>query len=325
MEPRLIVFWLVHLATLALFVAGLVVIVAVWLKARVPGLPANASRWRKLWAGILFILAFIFSRRIWIFLKSLVVDGLAIRRLYKTDARRWLIHASILGSWLILGILSTITGIVVEVLPRLGMTPDEVASIPIIGQMYHADVWWVALVNDLLGLLVMAGMLLVFWRRYVKKDAQLRTTRVDTLILVLLALIAFSGFPTETFRLLADYTTAPGVFAPAPELLGEKLPEVLYPVWGPQWGFVGYIPAVLIGKLPVGEGVWEVLHNVFFWSHFLIVLGLLYLLPFSRFFHIVMGPTVVAYNTTVAQEEYASHAKKGHAAPEPAAARGGQS
>jgi nitrate reductase gamma subunit len=326
MEPRLVIFWLVHLATLALFVVGLLAIVSVWLKARMPGLPDNASRWRKLWAGILFVLRFVFSRRIWIFLKSLFVDGLAIRRLYKTDVRRWLIHASILGSWLILGIVSTITGVVVEFLPRLGMTPEEAASIPIIGQLFHADVWWVALLNEVLGLVVMAGMLLVLWRRYVKKDAQLRTTRVDTLILVLLALIAFSGFPTETFRLLADYTSAPGVFAPAPEMIPpEKLPEVLYPVWGPQWAFVGYLSALVLGGLAVGEVVWEVLHNVFFWSHFLIVLGLLYLLPFSRFFHIVMGPTIVAYNTTMEQEALRAHSSKRPALTEPAAARGGRS
>jgi hypothetical protein len=145
------------------------------------------------------------------------------------------------------------------------------------------------------------------------------------LILLLLTLIVFSGFPTETFRLLADYTTAPGVFAPAPALLGEKLPAVLYPVWGPQWGFVGYIPAVVLGHLPVGEVGWEIMHNVFFWLHFLIVLSLLYLLPFSRFFHIVMGPIVVAFNTTMAREAHGSESKKGHALPEAAAVRGGQS
>lgn len=323
MEPRLIVFWLVHLATLALFVVALAAIVAVWLKASVLGLPATASRWRKLWVGIRYVLAFIFSWRIGVFLKSLIVDGLAIKRLFKTDVRRWLIHAAILGSWLVLGIVSTITGVVVEFLPRLGMTPDQVAALPIIGQTFHADVWWVALLNELLGLVVLAGMLLVLWRRYVKKDAQLRTTRVDTIILVLLTLIAVSGFPTETFRLLADYTTAPGVFQPAPALLGEKLPEVLHPVWGPAWGFVGYGLALLFGLLPVGHVGWEVMHNVFFWAHFIVVLSLLYLLPFSRFFHIVMGPVIVAYNTTRAREEERAR-KAGHAAPGAAVARGGR-
>lgn len=321
-ELRLTIFWIIHLATLALFVFGLLAIVWVWLKARMPGLPANASRWRKLRVGIVFIVKLIFSRRIWTLLKSMIVDGLAVRRLYRTNKWRWLIHASILGSWLILGIVSTITGVVVEILPLLGMAPEKAAALPLIGQLFHADVWWVALLNDVLGLIVLGGMLLVLFRRYVRKDTQLRTTRVDTIILVLLTLIAVSGFPTETFRLLADYTEA-GVFSPSPAMLGEKLPEVLHDVWGPEWGFVGYLGALVFSGLHASQEVWEVLHQVFFWLHFVIVLGLLYLLPFSRFFHIIMGPVIVAYNSLVEQETHGAR-HKGHTPSQPAPAKGGQ-
>ena len=67
------------------------------------------------------------------------------------------------GSWLVLGIFSTVTGFVVEILPLLGMSPVEAASLPLIGPLYHADVWWVALVNELLGLVVLA--LYVFLER----------------------------------------------------------------------------------------------------------------------------------------------------------------
>ena len=324
-EMRLIIFWIVHLATLGLFVVGLVFIVAMWLKARVPGLPAGASRWRKLWAGIGFLIGCIFSRRIWLFLKALLADGIAIRRLLHTDRRRWLIHLAVFGSWLILGIVSTITGVVVEFLPLFGMAPEKAAALPIIGQTFHADVWWVALLNDVLGLVVLIGMALILWRHYVKKDAQLRTSRTDTLILTLLTLIALSGFFAEAFRLLADYTTPAGAFAPAVGMLPlEKFPDVLHPVWGPQWGFIGYGLALAFGALGLSPEVWEVVHNVFFWLHFVIVLGVLYYLPFSRFFHVIMGPVIVAYNTAMDQAGHGGGAKK-HGAPRPAAAKGGQS
>ena len=324
-ETRLIVFWIVHLATLGLFIGGLVVIVAMWLKAKVPGLPVGASRWRKLWAGIGFVIGFILSRRIWLFLKALFVDGIAIRRLLHTDRRRWLIHLAVFGSWLILGIVSTITGVVVEFLPLFGMAPEKAAALPIIGQTFHADVWWVALLNDVLGLVVLIGMALILWRHYVKKDAQLRTSRTDTLILTLLTLIALSGFFAEAFRLLADYTTPAGAFAPAVGMLPlEKFPDVLHPVWGPQWGFIGYGLAMAFGALGLSPEVWGVVHNVFFWLHFAIVLGVLYLLPFSRFFHVIMGPVIVAYNTAMDQWEHGRGAKK-HGTPQPTAATGGQS
>jgi nitrate reductase gamma subunit len=324
-EMRLIIFWIVHLATLGLFVVGLVFIVATWLKARVPGLPLSASRWRKLWAGIGFLIGFIFSRRIWLFLKALLVDGVAIRRLLHTDLRRWAIHMSVFGSWLILGIVSTITGVVVEFLPLFGMAPEKAAALPIIGQTFHADVWWVALLNDVLGLVVLVGMVLILVRHYVGKNAQLRTSGSDTAIFILLTLIAVSGFFTEAFRLLADYTTPAGAFAPAVGMLPlDKFPDVLHPVWGPQWGFIGYGLALAFGALRLGPEVWGIVHNVFFWLHFVIVLGVLYYLPFSRFFHVIMGPVIVAYNTAVDKAGHGGGAKK-HGAPQPAAAKGGQS
>jgi hypothetical protein len=238
-------------------------------------------------------------------LKALVTDGMVHRRLYRTDLRRWAVHIAVFGSWLILGVFSTVTGVVVEILPLLGMSPAEAASVPIIGPLYHADVWWVALLNEVLGLVVLGGMVLVVYRRYFQKDPQLRTMPADTIVIALLALIAFSGFPTETFRYLADYTTPTGAFSPAPTMLSpEKYPPVLYDLWGPQFGFAGYISAVVLGALRLSPGFWEVLHNISFWLHFVIVAGLLFLLPFSRFFHVIMSPVIVAYNTMVDRETH---------------------
>jgi nitrate reductase gamma subunit len=302
-DLRLTVFWVIHLLMLGLFVVEIAFVGSVWLKARIPGLSRDASRWRKLGATISFALKLILSRRIWVLLKSLVRDGMVHQRLYRRDLRRWLVHISVFGSWLLLGIVSTITGVVVEFLPLFGMSPEQAASIPLLGHLFHADVWWVALVNEILGLVVMGGMLLVVYRRYIQKDPQLRTIPADTVTIALLTIIAFSGFPAEVFRLLADYTTAAGAFAPDPTMLSpDKLPAVLYDVWAPQWGFVGYLSALILGGLRLSPGVWEVLHNLFFWLHFVIVTALLYYLPFSRFFHVIMSPVIVAYNTMTEQE-----------------------
>jgi hypothetical protein len=314
-DLRLTVFWIAHLILLGLFAVELVFILSVWLKARVPGLPADASRWRKLGAVMGLVLSTIFSRRIWSLLKALVVDGMVHRRLYRANLRRWSIHIAVFGSWLVLGVLSTITGLVVEILPLLGMSPMQVASLPLIGHLYHADVWWVALLNELLGLTVLAGMFLVIYRRYIQKDPQLRTMPADNVVIALLTLIALSGFPAETFRLLADYTTPVGVFRPDPAMLSAvKFPAVLYDVWGPQWGFLGYLSAALLGTLRLSPDVWTVLHNVSFWLHFVIVTALLFLLPFSRFFHVIMSPVIVAYNTTMERE---ARQRERHSVPQP--------
>jgi hypothetical protein len=132
----------------------------------------------------------------------------------------------------------------------------------------------------------------------------LRTGPIDNTIILLLTLIAFSGVFTESFRLLADYTTAAGTFAPSYTMLpAEKFPEALQPVWGPQWGFLGYGIAWLLGLLKVSPGAWNVVYNVVFWLHFVIVSALLYYLPFSRFAHVIAGPVVVAYDTMLDAEK----------------------
>jgi hypothetical protein len=169
-----------------------------------------------------------------------------------------------------------------------------------------------------LGLIVLGGMLLVIYRRYVQKDPQLRTLPADSLVLLLLTLIAFSGFPTETFRLLADYTTATGAFAPDPTMLPpDKFPPALYDVWGPQWAFAGYLSALALGMLRLGSGLWQVLHGFSFWLHFIIVALLLFLLPFTRFFHVIMSPVIVAYNTLLDGEAHRGRGRAQRELPPP--------
>ena len=297
-DERLTVFWIVHLALLGVFGIELLFVLSVWLKARVPGLPADASRWRKLGAALRFAAALVFSRRVWALLRALVADGMVHRRLFRTDARRWAVHMTVFGSWLALGVLSTLTGVIVEILPLMGMSPEAVASIPLFGQLFHADTWWVALLNEILGLLVIAGMLLVITRRYIRKDPNLRTMPADSIVIALLTIVAFGGFLAESFRLLADYTTAAGVFGPDPAMISpDRLPPALYDAWGPQWGFAGYLVALLLGALRLSPGAWQGAYNVFFWLHFATVSALLFTLPFSRFFHVIMSPVIVAYNT----------------------------
>jgi hypothetical protein len=310
-------FWIVHLIMLGVWALLMLYFLSLWLRSRVPGIPAHASRWRKLFAAIGFVLGVVFSRQIWAFVRSFVMDGLLQRRLYQKNRLRWITHIMVFGSFLIMGVLSTITGVVVEGLPLVGLSAEKIGEIPLIGTFFHADVWWVALVNELLGLVLLAGMLLVLYRRFVKKDPQLRTNPIDNTIIFLLTAIAVTGMLTEAARYLAEYTTAGGIFAPAYLSLSlEKYPAALYPLWGPQWGFVGYALAWLLGLTHISPDVWEVVLNIFFWLHFVIVSALLYYLPFSRFAHVIMGPVIVAYNT---MRENKSAAHEGGHAPQPAA------
>ena len=185
------------------------------------------------------------------------------------------------------------------------------ASLPFFGHLYHADVWWVAFLNEILGLIALVGVLFMVYRRYVQRDSQLRTMPADTIVIVLLALIAFSGFPTETFRLLAAYTTPAGVFTPSPTMIPpDKLPPALYGVWGPQWAFLGYLSALIWGR----SGWTQVSgkHCTASLSGGILSLSvlLLFYLPFSRFFHVIMSPVIVAYNTVLDQEAHSDRQQR---------------
>jgi hypothetical protein len=176
-----------------------------------------------------------------------------------------------------------------------------------------------------LGLALLVGMALVLYRRFVKKDPQLRVNPIDNRIVFLLTAIAISGILTEAFRLLANYTLPSGVFAPAPEMLPpEKLPSVLYPMWGPQWGFVGYGLAWLLGQLQLSPEVWLAALYVMFWLHFVIVSALLFYFPFSRFAHVLLGPIVVSYNSMLDHEKR-RHRGDGGSVRRPAPAASGRS
>jgi len=275
---RLIIFWIVHLALLGLFGLEMLILAWIWLGARVPGLPRDAWRGRKLRVIVGRVLRGIFSRRIGTFVKALVLDGLVHRQLFRTDKLRWFAHSAVFWSFLLLGILSTITGMTVEFLnphPEHSQSPIVFPiHHPLIEAIVNMDHPVTAVLNEGLSLILLLGLLLIVWRRYVQRDAQLRTRGPDTAILVLLVVIMVGGYMLEAFRFLAE-----GV-----------------PAYQAIFGPLGYGLALLLGFLPLSQEAWGGIHFWFFFAHFASVSLLLFYMPFSKFFHTVMSPLVVALN-----------------------------
>lgn len=224
-------------------------------------------------AGLTYLLRLIFSRRFWRLLQAFVADGLIHRRLLGVSPRRWIAHIAVFGSFVLLGILSTVTGLAVEILPHL-FPSDHLLNTNVISvTLRDVDHPVIALVNDFFGVLILAGLALIVYRRYVERPAQLRTMPADTAIIVLLGGIVISGFPLEAFRLLAH----------------QPLAETAV------WGFGGYSLARLIQPLDLA---WDVWYNASFWLHFVIANILLFYAPFSRFAHVIMSPVIAALNVT---------------------------
>ncbi len=278
---RLTIFWLIHLVFLGLFALEMLFLAWVWLGARTPGLPRDAARALKLRVLAGRVIRGVLSRRLGAFLKALVLDGLLHRRLFHTDKQRWLVHSAVFWGFLALGLLSIVTGAAVEFL-----NPDPAHSrSPVVFPVHHPIVAMLvdkdhplnAALNEGLGLLVLVGLALTAWRRYIRRDAQLRTRGPDTAILVLLVVITGGGYVVESLRFLAEGTPAgQAMFAP-----------------------LGYGLAQLLGLLPVSREAWAGAHFWAFFAHFATVSLLLFAMPFTKFFHAIIGPLVVALNAVV--------------------------
>ena len=268
---RLHLFWIIHLTLLALFGLEMILIMSIWLRGRAPGLPSTASPWQKLLAGLRYLLRLLISRRLWQMIKILIADGMIHRRILKVSRGRWFAHIAVFGSFLLLGLLSTVTGVAVEIFPNL-FPPDHFFNTnPISAMLRTVDHPLIALFNDFFGLVILLGLILIIFQRYVRKSSQLRTIPADGIIIGLLTGIVVTGFFLEAFRLLAHQPFEPTV----------------------AWGFVGYALARLLQPLDLK---WDLWYNVSFWLHFVITNMLLFYAPFSRFAHVIMSPLIVTLN-----------------------------
>lgn len=268
---RLHLFWIIHLTLLALFGMEMILIMSIWLRGRVPGLPPTASPWHKLIAGLKYLLKLILSHRLWQIIKILVADGMIHRRILNVNRGRWFAHIAVFGSFLLLGLLSIVTGVAVEFFPNL-FPPDHLFNAnPISAMLRDVDHPLIAFFNDFFGLIILIGLILIIYRRYFRKDSQLRTIPADGIIIGLLTGIVVTGFFLEAFRLLAHQPYEPTAV----------------------WAFVGYPFARLLQPLDLK---WDFWYNASFWLHFVITNMLLFYAPFSPFAHVIMSPIIVTLN-----------------------------
>jgi Fe-S oxidoreductase/nitrate reductase gamma subunit len=127
-----------------------------------------------------------------------------------------------------------------------------------------------SLLTDVGGLLVLAGIGLAAYRRYVVRPAKLENLLDDAVALGLLSLIIITGFATEGLRIAATELDA-------------------HPGWAP-WSPVGFVFAQAFS--PLGEDAALGLHQGLWWGHMLVSFGAMayVFLSFSRLAHIVASP-----------------------------------
>ena len=258
---RLTIFWVLHLTAMAIFLAGSWLHVSTWLQGQVEGRAGAGLGWA-LSASWRFLRRAGLRRT----LRTLLLDGFFHRRLLAEDFWRWLAHACLLGGFIALTCLSTFTGIFEEGL--IGLLKIRT---PLTEAVVNKDTPIMALLNETLGLIMILGMLLIMVRRYIRRPAHLRTGAPDTVLVVLLAVILLSGYPTEALRLLIDRP-------------------------GPALGWYSYIGYSLSLPFQSLNWPWETLHYWTFLFHSTVASAFFAYVPFSKFFHVLVSPVVATAN-----------------------------
>ncbi|MGD0765463.1 MAG: heterodisulfide reductase-related iron-sulfur binding cluster [Dehalococcoidia bacterium] len=135
-----------------------------------------------------------------------------------------------------------------------------------------------SLMLDIGGILVLAGVGMAAYRRYVIKPSKLDSRLDDGATLALLALIIVSGFMLEGLRMaVTELDAHPG-----------------WAVWSPG----GYVFAVAFH--PLGDNVNLALHQELWWTHMLVSMGTMgyVFLSFPKMAHVFTAPLNMFLKTT---------------------------
>ncbi|RJO68018.1 MAG: 4Fe-4S dicluster domain-containing protein [Myxococcales bacterium] len=122
---------------------------------------------------------------------------------------------------------------------------------------------------DAAGLLILVGVGMAVWRRYVKKPKTLETKLGDTVALALIALLVVTGFLTEGLRIA---------------------------VKGDEWMWltpVGVAFSWLFAGVSASTG--ETIHVVLWWLHTVLAMGWIASIPYTKFVHLLALPTNVFF------------------------------
>jgi Fe-S oxidoreductase/nitrate reductase gamma subunit len=127
------------------------------------------------------------------------------------------------------------------------------------------------LIMDIAGGMILAGVIMAFFRRLVLRPKSLETRWDDYFALSLLALIPLLGFSMEATRLLATN-----------------------PPWA-AWSPIGNLVARLFASLGLTPQGATQIHDVLFWVHAGVALLLVASIPFTKMRHVVYIPLHVIF------------------------------
>ncbi len=309
--------------SLAIFFLGLIYRVTTWF-SRCIGISAkNFTFSERVSAAAKGILSTIFSSKILTLIKVFVLDVILQRRILKEDFLRWLMHMFIYVGFMLLLLMHAL---------------EKFVSEPLFAN-YYSTVNPFMFLRDLFGFVVIVGVGIAIFRRFILKVPRLKTNAMDHYAIIILGVIMISGVfleaakitsVTEFMFMVEDYAgmtledyeediralesywvqeyglVSPNVEAPFDEdvvAMGKDVhaANCMECHSKPQWAFTGYAVAKIIQPIALSLDQVKAV-NILWYVHFLACFFGLAYLPFSKMFHIFSTPVSLLTNAVMDKE-----------------------
>ena len=307
--------------SLFVFFLGLIYKVFTWFSRKIGTASQNFTTSERITAAAKGILEVIFSPKILILVKVFILDIVLQRRILKEDFLRWLMHMLIFTGFMMLFLMHALDSFITESLFK----------------EYYSTVNPFLFLRDFFGIMVLAGLMIAVYRRFILKVPRLKSNSMDLYAIIILAVIMISGVLlkgakitsyTEFQNMVENYS---GLDDEGEILALEKLwvkdfglvsPNVKEPIdpaiislskelhnmncaechSSPKWAFTGYPVSRMLSPVALSldrSGVTILLWYIHFLACFI---GLAYL-PFSKMFHFIAGPISLLANAVMDKDK----------------------
>ncbi len=303
--------------SLAIFGLGLIYKVSTWFRYTVGVDARDVSPPQRVLAFVRGLTLTLFSPKILTLLKVFVLDVLLQVKVLQQDFLKWTMHMCMYYGFTLLLLMHGLDKIVTSAL-----FPN-----------YYPTVNPFLFLRNFFGVLIIVGIAIAIYRRFVLRVARLRTSPMDLYAIILLAIIMISGFLLEGTKITSyskfqDMVEEYTIQADEEELrtleaywvakYGVVSPEVNGPFDAetleagqeahemscvechsrPQWGFAGYAAAKITKPAALLLDRANA-SSILWYIHFLACfIGLAYL-PFSKMFHIFTTPLSLLANAVM--------------------------
>ena len=309
--------------SLVIFLLALIFKVSSWFRYKIGIGSEEISTSTRFFSAIKGILTTFFSAKILALMKVFVLDVLLQFRILREDFLRWVMHIFIYGGFMLLLLMHAL---------------DKYITIAI-WKDYYSTINPFMFLRDLFGALVIVGVLIAIYRRFILKVPRMFSNAMDIYAILIVAVIMLSGIFLEATKMVAysDYkrmvdeysglsdpeelkslesywvkefgAVSPNLKGPFDEKILAKGKELHQSSCEgcharPQWAFAGYGAAKIIS--PIGLGIDRARLPIVLWYiHVLACLVGLAYLPFSKMFHIFASPVSLLANGVIGKEKLA--------------------